>query len=339
MVGGTHCPACEDLEGTAETKMSEPRLPQESRSPDSAVQITEPTTAELRPALELLLDGPEIDELTEQVDEFLAAAERGDVSLAGLHVARVQNAIVGVVLAVCQPGGVAHFWPPRVVPAVPLETARELAVACCRWVAASGAKMAQCLTQLEDQATQQLLEQAGFERLADLACWQHTLEEIPHAVLPEGCEAIAYAPENSVDFERVMEATYIGSQDCAALRGRRSARDSLAGHEMVADAASRYWLLYRCGSEDVGVVLCADHRDQQMWELLYLGVVPQFRWQGFGFSLLCAALWNAREAGAEGLFLAADDANEAAAKLYAACGFSVGFRQRIQVWFPPADTR
>lgn len=305
----------------------------------NTTQINSAAIDELRPALELLLVGSDHQELTAQVDEFLAGVDRGQFSLDGLLVARVNNALIGVVLAVCQPGGTAHVWPPRVVPGAPQETAGALAAACCRWLASSGAAMAQCLTQLEDHASQQILEQAGFERVTDLACWQHTLEEIPPAVLPEACDIEAFSSANSADFERVMEATYIDSQDCVALRGRRSARDNLTSHELVADAGSRHWWLYRRGDEDVGVVLCSDHRDQQMWELLYMGVVPKFRQQGFGLALLCAALRQAREAGAEGFFLAADDANNAAAKLYVACGFSIAFRQRIHVWFPSAGSR
>lgn len=312
-----------------------------STVPDShhPTKISRATIDELRPALELLLAAADNEELTAQVDEFLAGVDRGQISLDGLLVARVGNAVVGVVLAICQPGGTAHVWPPRVVANEPPETATALAAACCRWLACSGAKMAQCLTQLEDHPSQQILEQAGFERVTDLACWQHTLEEIPPAVLPEACDVETFSAANSADFERVMEATYIDSQDCVALRGRRSARDNLTSHELVADAGSRHWLLYRRGDEDVGVVLCADHRDQQMWELLYMGVVPKFRQRGFGLALLCAALRQARDAGAEGFCLAADDANDAAAKLYAACDFSIAFRQRIHVWFPAVGSR
>lgn len=297
-------------------------------------QVVPALSAELRPALELLLEHVPIAERAGQVATMLEAVGQGEMSLAGLLVTHREGVLVGAVLAVCQPDGTAHVWPPRIVPAEPVETAVLLLEACCRWIAAAGATMAQCLTQLEDRASQQLLEQVGFERLTDLACWQHTLEEIPHAVLPDDCEPVPYSPENAAVFERVIQATYVGSQDCAALSGRRSARDSLRAHELVANAESRHWQLYRCGDEEVGVVLCADHRDQQMWELLYLGVVTKFRQQGFGASLLSEALWDAHEAGAEGMFLAADDANEAAAKLYDACGFSIGFRQRIHVWFP-----
>lgn len=302
-------------------------------------QITVPTAAEIRTALELLLGRIPSDDLAAQVDSLLASASRGEVSLAGLQVARQQGKIVGAVLAVCQPDGTAHVWPPGVAADAPSDTGLALTKACRDWVDHSPATIAQCLTQLEDHAAHRLLEQAGFEHLTDLACWQHHLDEVPHAPLPDGCEALEFSLENAAQFEHVMEQTYDGSQDCPALHGRRTARDSLAAHQLAADAKSRLWKLYRCDDDDVGVVLCADHRDQRMWELLYMGVVAKFRQQGFGLAMLCEALLDAQEAGAEGLFLAADDANEAAANLYEACGFSIGFRQRIHVWFPVRQAR
>lgn len=303
------------------------------------VDIAVASLAERRPALHLLLGRIPADELSEQVDALLASTARDEVSLEGLLVARHQGDLVGAALSICQPDGTAHVWPPGLAADAPPDTGIALANACRDWIAQSPATIAQCLTPLEDHAAHRLLEQVGYKHLTDLVCWQHDLAEVPHAPLPEDCEILQFSPENAVQFERVMEQTYDDSQDCPALRGRRTARDSLHAHQLAADSESRLWQLYRCGDEDVGVVLCADHRDQRMWEVLYLGVVTKFRQQGFGLAMLCEALLDAKDAGAEGVFLAADDANEAATNLYVACGFSIGFRQRIHVWFPSRPPR
>jgi GNAT superfamily N-acetyltransferase len=304
------------------------------RSSTMQIVISVPPAVQLESALQLAIGPAPPDELDAQVESMLAGVERGEMSLEGLRVARVDAQIVGAVLAVCQPDGTAHVWPPRVTTTAPNGTSLALATACREWIDNSHATIAQCLTRIDDHAAQELLEQVGFERLTDLNCWQHDFGEAPHAPLPEHCEVLEFSSANAERFRQVMQQTYAGSQDCAGLHGRRTAEDSLAAHQLAADEESRLWQIYQCADEDVGVVLCADHRDQRMWELLYLGVVPKFRRQGFGLAFLCEALWHAREAGAEGMFLAADDANKAAADLYAACGFSIAFRQRIHVWFP-----
>lgn len=295
-------------------------------------------TANQREALTLLLQRSVDEDPDWQVQALLDSAERSEMSLAGLLIADLHEQLVGAVMAVCQADGTAHVWPPAVTAHAPAETAVALVVTCRDWIARSPVTMAQCLTQLEDLAAQELLVAAGFERLTDVVCWQHELEEIPHGPLPEHCEVLQFSEAHEAHFQQVMQQTYADSQDCPGLRGRRTAIDSLAAHRLAADEASRLWQVYQCAGEDVGVVLCADHRDQRMWELLYLGVVPKFRRQGFGLAMLCQALWDAREVGAEGMFLAADDTNAAAANLYEAAGFQVAYRQRIHVWFPPGAT-
>ena len=297
------------------------------------VQIDVASATEARVALELVFERA-AEDVDAEVDSLLASAETGEVSLDGLFVAHAGGMLVGAVLAICQPDGTAHVWPPALAANVPDPVADMLMRACRDWIQSSPATIAQCLTQLDDHSAHRILAKVGFEHLTDLACWQHALDEIPHGPLPEDCDIVLFSPEHSHRFESVMEDTYDGSQDCPALRGRRTARDSLAAHQLAAGPESRLWKLYCCQGEDVGVVLCADHRDQQMWELLYIGVVTKFRQLGFGLAMLCEALLDAREAGAEGLFLAADDANKAAANLYIACGFSLSYRQRIHVWFP-----
>lgn len=301
------------------------------------IEMNAPAIAELHLVLDMLFEIPGTD-IIEQRESFLAAADRGEVSLDGLRVARVSGQIVGAVLAVCQPDGTAHVWPPRLTANAPPETGPALAQACCQWIEGSGVSMAQCLTRLDDHAAHQLLEHLGFEGLADLVCWQHDLEDIPVAIWPEACETVGFSQLTDEHFERVIQQTYAGSQDCPRLHGRRSARDSLTAHQLAANDDSTHWRLYRRGAEDVGVVLCVDPPDQRMWELLYMGVVPKFRQRGFSLAMLCETLLQARNAGAQGVFLAADAANDAAANLYVACGFLEDFRQRIHVWFPPPRT-
>ena len=319
--------------------MTDPQHVARPSRTDPSLLISAPTSAELRPALELLLAVTTTPESSGQVDALLQAAERNEISLAGVLVARSphpRGRLVGAVMAICQPDGTAHVWPPVLTSHAPAELALELAIICRDWIAQSGARLAQCLTATDNEPAQQLLEQAGYEPLTELVCWQHDLDELPLTNWPGPCACLEYSAATAARFTAVIQQTYVGSQDCVQLQGRRSAADSLIAYQLVAHAESRSWKLYHQGDEDIGVVLCADHCDQRMWELLYLGVVPKFRHRRFGLALLTHTLHAACDAGTDGLFLAADSANEAAANLYERTGFVVGFRQQIHVWFPPA---
>ena len=71
----------------------------------------------------------------------------------------------------------------------------------------------------------------------------------------------------------------------------------------------------------MGVLLLADVPDLQGWDLLYLGVTPEARSQGFGRELTRKALWEARAAEAPQLTLSVDARNQPALKMYESAGF------------------
>ncbi|MDB5387783.1 MAG: hypothetical protein JWM11_3429, partial [Planctomycetaceae bacterium] len=196
----------------------------------------------------------------------------------------------------------------------------------------SNARLAQCVTPIESRQCHELLETVGFEALTQLLCLQHLLVDIPHAPLPDDCEFTLYSEETADRFELVMRETYASSQDCQGLQGRRTAAECLASHRLAGSFDPALWQLFHVLGEDMGIVLCADHRDQQVWELLYLGVTPKFRKQGFGIALVSDALWSARISGAEGVLVAVDASNIAAKSLYETCGFEERFLKQIHVW-------
>jgi mycothiol synthase len=80
---------------------------------------------------------------------------------------------------------------------------------------------------------------------------------------------------------------------------------------------------------DLGCLLLADHPDQRIWELVYMGIVPEARGRGLGLALARQAQWRARQAGAERLVLAVDAANEPALRGYAAAGFITWDRRSV----------
>ena len=75
---------------------------------------------------------------------------------------------------------------------------------------------------------------------------------------------------------------------------------------------------------DVGCLLIADWPQNDQWELIYMGVVPEARGRGYGVAVVRQAQWLAGCAGRQRLVLAVDTANEPAMRVYAAAGFSPG---------------
>ena len=193
-------------------------------------------------------------------------------------------------------------------------------------------KLAQSLTARDDRPTHVLLESVGFRPLTSLACWKHELVDIPHAPLPDECDVTTYSEELAPRFEALMRVTMEQSADCVGLQGQRSAAECLSAHRHASQFDPTLWQIFHIENEDVGLLLCADHRDQRMWELLYVGVAPKFRKQGLGLSMVSDMLTSAQISGADAVLVAVDDSNSAAKSLYEACGFHAGFQKQIHVW-------
>jgi len=83
------------------------------------------------------------------------------------------------------------------------------------------------------------------------------------------------------------------------------------------------WLFVRHEGEDVGVLLLADHPKGRHWELMYMGIVPEYRGRGWGRQIAHYAQWLARGARAERLLVAVDAKNRPAANVYRSTGFEI----------------
>ena len=82
----------------------------------------------------------------------------------------------------------------------------------------------------------------------------------------------------------------------------------------------------------MGVVLGCNAEDADAVEILFFGVVPEHRGQGFGRAMLDAFVG---EAGVDGTLTRAgiDSRNHFAKSVYAACGFRE--TGRLRVWIHP----
>jgi GNAT superfamily N-acetyltransferase len=142
--------------------------------------------------------------------------------------------------------------------------------------------------------------------------------EVPHPVL----ETIVFDPRTNADrFARILEQTYSGSLDCPAINGVRTGSEALEGHRNSGVFDASRWKIYRDGGIDAGVLLLNDHPEQNSWEVVYVGVVPEARGRGLGKSMLLSGLSEARDSGRASVLLAVDRRNKYARRVYSELGF------------------
>jgi len=272
------------------------------------------------------------DDRAQRVEALLAGAESGTVRMDGLLAARRGGRLVGGLFCEVQAGRAALVWPPRLVSGEPGTTAERLLAAMAEYLAGEGICLAYALLEpgMEDDAPR--LREFGFEPIAELLylfCPEQSLPTSPPAG-PVRFES--YCPTNHERFARVVEATYEETLDCPRLNGVRRTDDVLAGYRATGVFSPARWLLVRHQGEDVGCLLVADHPDQESCELVYMGLVPSVRGNGWGRDITRRAQWLTRQAGRRRLVLAVDSANGPAIRMYAMLGFHAWDRRSVYLW-------
>lgn len=273
---------------------------------------------ELLPACRLLFD-----DRAEQCRDLLHT----EPDATALFVARDSDSnLHAAALVQAIPGALGVAWPTR---GDSREAEDAVTSAACEWLRARGVKVCQAFASTDEMADMAPLNRCGFRHTTQLVMLQCDLTGDSAAIeSPErGLSLVVEGPPLSPEFECTLLATHEGTQDCPELNASRTPAEILAGFTF---GARSEWFLAEQDSQPVGVIMSEVDPRQDMAELTYLGMVPEFRRRGFGADLLKYAIGSAARAGALALNVSVDARNIPAMKLYARHGFVE--HERREVW-------
>ncbi|NIP87151.1 MAG: GNAT family N-acetyltransferase [Planctomycetales bacterium] len=148
-----------------------------------------------------------------------------------------------------------------------------------------------------------------------------------------GLGFVPYRTALADSWQHVLLQTYEGSLDCPLLNGRRAVEDILAGYRAVGAYADPLWLLIQFAGRYIGCLILTDHPADDQLELIYLGIVPEFRGRGFGLAATRHAQGLTRRAGRSRLILAVDSTNGPAQAIYGRAGFICWDRRQVVLRF------
>lgn len=281
-------------------------------------------------ALELQFqDYPRV-ERTGRIARLLELHEAKELDLGGLYRCRVGGLTLGVIFCVRYEDDSAFCWLPEVSrdvgeserPAID-DTLLQGAIGQLResvWIL-------KALLPEEHFAGAALLQRNGFERLALLAQLECSLERLQREELgDEPVTVVPFTEEKRPLFETVLGQTFEGSLDCPRMLEVRTPAQALRSHELSGETFTpQLWHVFLVDGVPAGITLWAPAEANSL-ELLYLGIVPEFRRRGLARQLL---LRGVREAGESCRLvkLHVDRANEPALNLYRGLGFSVVLEQ------------
>ncbi|WP_157605902.1 GNAT family N-acetyltransferase [Schlesneria paludicola] len=249
--------------------------------------------------------------------------------------AEADGQVVGAALLMHQLDGVTLVWPPVVSCQAPAPAAVEdaLMTRMCDEIDRTDSRLAQILLAPGDTAETELIARFGFEHLADLCFMARTLSADDVALSPNDgeLEFDTFDDSRADRFASVIERSYQDSLDCPFLDGFRNGRAALVSHRLSGQFDPAGWRLYRQGADDIGITLTNEHPEQNAIELVYFGIVPEFRGQGFGRRILSDSVQAAAFTGRSTMFLAVDCGNIYANNLYGELNFTEVARRQAMV--------
>ncbi|WP_166821790.1 GNAT family N-acetyltransferase [Thalassoroseus pseudoceratinae] len=264
------------------------------------------------------------------VEHWLAADASGDVPLDGLLWASVHGRPVGAAFFSRHRGSMAFVWQPIVdqsrllIPSDPSVGEIKISLLHAIGDRLSGEEIhiGQMLTP-PNETERELYRTGGFPWVTDLHYLLHTLETTTENQPPDW-ERISYEPGNTGQtqlFASVLERTWEQTQDCPELNGLRTGLQALDGHREGVQDDELAWSLFTHRERPIGLCL-VNPREGNLSEIVYVGVVPEARGNGYGRAMVSDALRTAREQQHRGVVLAVDSRNEVARRIYRDLGFS-----------------
>ena len=266
-----------------------------------------------------------------QIQRMLSDQGHSQYDFEGLFQARRDTQVVGAAWGQRVPGNTAFCWPPVLRPDAPGQTAGRLQTAVDRFLDESGIVLTQAILSNATGGTARRLIDAGYRHLTNLDYMVCTDDHFPRRAPTGPLTWSAIDAERIAQLGGIVERTYHGSLDCPELDGTRSIADVLEGYRGTGHFVPAWWLCVRHFDREIGCLILADHPEHDQVELVYLGVVPEARGQGWGRVLTRHAQWLTARRARRRLILAVDAANWPARNCYASTGFASWDRRSVFV--------
>ncbi|MEM8738806.1 MAG: GNAT family N-acetyltransferase [Planctomycetota bacterium] len=315
-----------------------PGTPSPSPADRSALRF-ELADPELRPeALAMLLTGRR-DAGEPAVRPFLAFAQEHDLDLDALWVAWDARRMAAATLIIPGVGKTAMLFLSPVASSGRVTVCGQLIAHALAPLSPQETCLVQSLIEQGQSLQQKAVEAGGFRLLADLAYMHRSgrrLDPPPAVCLDDQpLTPVTWSEADRPLFVQAIETSYQDTQDCPGLLGLRDIHDILAGHRATGRFDPADWRVWRApDGRPAAVMLLAESTGTPGVELVYLGVSPHARGKGLAKTLMRLALDRTARHGHGDLFLAVDDQNQPALRLYRGLGFKTSTRKTALIYTP-----
>jgi len=286
-----------------------------------SILVSSATTAEQSEASAFIFADTAIEERETQIQEFLTSFTSGKIDQNQILMARESGTLIGVGILVFTDTATAFIWPPFTKRN---DCATALLQEMVKRIDHSEVSIGQSLLDPGQMNQRRLLSQNGFPHLTNLIFMRNPLTALDESKSQNetSIQSIKYDEhQNHQRFLELLDLTHEASQDCPELNHIRTAEESLESHRSAGDSSEELWYLFHGEGVDLGVLLLSEHREDKVWEVVYMGVAPEQRGKGYGTAFIQHALLEAHAHDQTAVILAVDHKNSYAIKIYEDMGF------------------
>jgi GNAT superfamily N-acetyltransferase len=200
--------------------------------------------------------------------------------------ARQGDRVLGLIGAVAQPGGVGLVFPPEVDAADRASLGGLLIASAIERLRRAGCAFAQLVLTPTNSDWGTDFECKGFRKLTEALMLERSLA-LP--IPPPQADLTARFADIETDvmvLESLIGRINQGARDCPELDRLRTPSQILQGHRAVIEAEGGACRIYRSGADDCGLAVWTVREAEAAAELIFLGVVPDYRGRGHGIAML-----------------------------------------------------
>lgn len=249
----------------------------------------------------------------------------------GLLEARRGDRTVGAAWGRSWADGTAEVAPPRVSPTEPEETAHLLLAELEERLSANQVHVAFAYLPSDDSKSSNWLAREGYRHAGELLVLTCANEHDSRASMGQPLSFHDYHPSHKQHLTELVRRTYKDTLDFPTLGGFRHIGDVLERYAETGESGTDHWSFVRSADRDIGCLLLADHQQEGQCELVYMGLVPEARGNGWGRQIVAYALQAARRIGRRQMVLGVDEHNDPAITVYASAGFIQQSRRSVLV--------
>lgn len=293
---------------------------------------------ELDAAIRLVLESPDCDtvQLQERIQAFRSYATLMGLELSHQWGAFDKDTLVSTCLCILSPGRTGMIFLPANRRPHDMEIIGELLRNIVRDAARSDTQLLQSLISVNAPDDEAALKTGGLYFLAELVYMQRDagdrFDDPPPA---DFLKWMPYSPETHRLFSDTVVGTYAGSLDCPGLSGLRTVEDIMASHRASGEFDPNRWGVAFFDGKPAGVLLMSRMPGRDILDVVYMGLLPNYRGRGIGKAVLYQAVQWARRYHCDWITLAVDSANTPAMRLYQRSGFTETSRRCAWIACPP----